>query len=287
MALYRANFERFNYSVTPPLKQTADVVLQTDIPFDDEHLEAFEAALWDAMWTQNPHWADSNGPKGLAKGWSSVMGGHRIELIQDGITRSFAWYIPARAWLLADGESTTEDVEQAARFSNEEILALQERYPGERYSMVMPKPVREVFDENGKSVYSGPAFELCFDDWVLWNYGNRAPGYDRVAPAQSRMVIAGRVFSRSFKLPAPLGGNAPQEYERKRAWAWRLFRDDSWKLAASPEAAEAAARTQALNYMRSSGEHNCSQWLAIRHNRKVHNYYESSEGSSASTESAS
>ncbi len=274
MALYRANFERTNHSVTPPLKQTADVLLQTDIPFDDEHLEAFEAALWEAMWTQNPHWADSSGPKGLAKGWSSVMGGRSIELIPDDVTRSFAWYIPARAWLLADGESTTEDIELAARFSNDEVLALQERYPGERYSMVMPKPVREVFDENGKSVYSSPAFEVCFDDWVMWNYGERTPGHDRVAPAQDRMEIAGRVISRSFKLPSPIGGKAPQEYERKRSWAWRLFRDDSWKLAESVEAAEAAARKQALEYMRSSGEHNCSMWLAIRHNCKVRNYFE-------------
>lgn len=47
-----------SFDFDPPVEQTADVVFETDIPYDDEHIADFEDALWCAMWDQNPHWRD-------------------------------------------------------------------------------------------------------------------------------------------------------------------------------------------------------------------------------------
>lgn len=79
MSLWRTRFERINFGFEPALYQIADVVFETDIPFDDEHLEAFERAAWDAMWAQNPHWCDPKGPIERCAGWSSVLGGSKYE----------------------------------------------------------------------------------------------------------------------------------------------------------------------------------------------------------------
>ena len=67
MTQYRTSFSRINFYYSPPLVQSADVVFDTDIPFEDDYLAEFEAVAWDAMWQQNPHW-------GTVGGWSSVMG---------------------------------------------------------------------------------------------------------------------------------------------------------------------------------------------------------------------
>ena len=78
MARYKTTFERLNFGFNPPLRQSADVVFDTDIPFEDSHLEAFEEVMRRAMIKQNPHWKNHNGPvKGM--GWSSILGGHKIE----------------------------------------------------------------------------------------------------------------------------------------------------------------------------------------------------------------
>lgn len=74
--LWRTYFERINFNFAPQVKQTADVVFETEIPFDDDHLGAFEEAAWKAMWEQNPHWTNPQG------GWSSVLGGYRYEPAQ-------------------------------------------------------------------------------------------------------------------------------------------------------------------------------------------------------------
>lgn len=66
-------FERINFGYDPPLRQTADVLLVTDIPYDDGHLVEFEEAMWKAMWEQNPHWKDCKGPLPEHSGWSSVL----------------------------------------------------------------------------------------------------------------------------------------------------------------------------------------------------------------------
>ena len=83
MAIWRTTFERINFDYQPALHQTADVVFETNIPFDnyDNHPEHFEHAAWAAMWEQNPHWLNSNGPLPKDKGWSSVMGGSKFERV--------------------------------------------------------------------------------------------------------------------------------------------------------------------------------------------------------------
>lgn len=83
MPVYRTEFERVNFDFDPPLYQKADVVFQTDVPYDDDHLGDFEAAAWDAMWTQNPHWKDPSSPLEGYAGWSSVLGGRKYEEVTD------------------------------------------------------------------------------------------------------------------------------------------------------------------------------------------------------------
>ena len=72
MTTYRTNFKRINFYFDPPLVQSSDVVFETNIPFDDEHCEAFESVAWDAMWKQNPHWSKVIELDGT--GWSTVLG---------------------------------------------------------------------------------------------------------------------------------------------------------------------------------------------------------------------
>lgn len=81
MARYRTHFERIHFGYNPPLEQTADVVFDTEIPFDDDHLGEFEEVAWAAMREQNPHWRNSVGPVPGDGGWSSVGGGHKYECI--------------------------------------------------------------------------------------------------------------------------------------------------------------------------------------------------------------
>lgn len=78
METWRCTFERHNYGYSPPLHQLSDVVFQTDIPFDDEHIEAFEEAAWNAMREQNPHFGNPAGPLPERSGWSSVCGGSKF-----------------------------------------------------------------------------------------------------------------------------------------------------------------------------------------------------------------
>lgn len=79
--IWRTHFERHNFDFRPQLTQSADVVFETDIPFNnnDGNPEKFERAAWDAMWEQNPHWKDSRGPIANSKGWSSVFGGNTFK----------------------------------------------------------------------------------------------------------------------------------------------------------------------------------------------------------------
>lgn len=269
MPLYKHTFERTNFGVTPPLKQSADVLLQTTIPFDDANIDAFEEAFWAAAYKQNPHWQDSAGPLGSPMGWSSVMTKGPIVCLDALSNLSFAWYIPAEAWLKADGASTTEDIEDAGRFSPEELIELQQRYPGERYSMVMANLVSAYFDKDGTPLHM-PDFHLRYDDFVLWGYGPDATTA-RAALAVSRinLVSTGR-FEYPFELPESNNSpeHAPQEYSRCRSWGWRFGQDGSWKLAASREEALIAAKKEALCNMRETGYHNCGEWLALKYNCK-------------------
>ena len=73
MTMYRTLFYRLHCGFDPPLRQESEVLVVTDIPYEDGHLGEFEAALWEAMWVQNPHWKNPAGPNGTDKGWSSVL----------------------------------------------------------------------------------------------------------------------------------------------------------------------------------------------------------------------
>jgi len=82
MATYKAFFERINFGFKPAIKQTAEVLFQTDIPYENETLDEFCEVMWKAVWEQNPHWHDPSSPLEKTAGWSSVMGGHKIEKIE-------------------------------------------------------------------------------------------------------------------------------------------------------------------------------------------------------------
>lgn len=83
MAIWRTAFERLNFDFVPAVKQTADVVFSTDIPYEDDRLDDFIQVAWDAMWKQNPHWTDSAAPLDGYSGWSSVMGGRKFTEVVD------------------------------------------------------------------------------------------------------------------------------------------------------------------------------------------------------------
>lgn len=68
--VYRAKFSRLNFTTSPALEQTADVIVETDIPLDNEHLAEFEHAIWSAMWLQTK-WNDTDVPVKGFFGWSS------------------------------------------------------------------------------------------------------------------------------------------------------------------------------------------------------------------------
>jgi len=82
MSIWRTSFERFNSGFNPPLYQKADVVFETDVPYEDDSLDEFIAAAWDAMWKQNPHWANPNPPLKGGAGWSSVLASDRYKKIK-------------------------------------------------------------------------------------------------------------------------------------------------------------------------------------------------------------
>jgi len=82
MALYKAFFERINFGFNPTIKQTAEVIFETDIPYETETIEEFCEVMWKAVWEQNPHWHDPSSPIKNTAGWSSVLGGHKIEKIE-------------------------------------------------------------------------------------------------------------------------------------------------------------------------------------------------------------
>lgn len=84
MTVWRTQFERMNFDFDPTLKQVADVVFESDVVNNnDEHYGTLSGAAWDAMWEQNPQWKDPSSPLDGFAGWSSVMGGHKFEKVED------------------------------------------------------------------------------------------------------------------------------------------------------------------------------------------------------------
>jgi hypothetical protein len=66
-------FVRYNYGFYPMIRQTADVVFTTEVPWDEFHVQEFEDRAWEAMWAQNPQWKNYEGPIAGSMGWSSVF----------------------------------------------------------------------------------------------------------------------------------------------------------------------------------------------------------------------
>lgn len=80
--VWKQRFRRMNFEFVPPLEQIADVIFVTSVPLQDEYIEEFDAASWEAMWEQNPHWKDR---VGSVRGWSDVMtDGEIVEAINAG-----------------------------------------------------------------------------------------------------------------------------------------------------------------------------------------------------------
>lgn len=86
--LWRTRFERINFGYDPVLYQMADVVFECDVteeeadlfknsPQSDKAIDKLSDVAWEAVWEQNPHWENPNGPtKAKDDGWSSVLGGY-------------------------------------------------------------------------------------------------------------------------------------------------------------------------------------------------------------------
>ena len=78
--LYIQQFERANFEFEQPLRQTADVLFRSDLADTDENIAELEEQAYAAMWQQNPHWKNYDGPLEEYGGWSSVLtvGGRRL-----------------------------------------------------------------------------------------------------------------------------------------------------------------------------------------------------------------
>lgn len=265
MPRYRTNFERINFGVNPPLKQTADVLFVTDVPFDDKNIDAFTQAAWTACYEQNPHWQDPKGPTGVNSGWSSVLGGYTFTKIDEDLNTCVIWHVASESWLKQDGVSFTEDVEEAGKFSQDELATLRKQHNGPRYPSLVPKFWKEVLAEKA-STENDFKLELVEDEFVLWGYGDLVYGdYLHVDRARTHITDD---FSIDFELPKE--GNhmgEPREFQRRMSWAWRFTNGsggNNWKLANSKEAALDDAKEVALKNMRSTGYRNCLQWLAYK-----------------------
>lgn len=83
--IYRTNFKRTNFCFDPPVKQSLDIVFESDVPQDDDHLQEMIDAAWDALCEQYPSWSNEADPFPIKdhSGWSSVLGGRKIELVED------------------------------------------------------------------------------------------------------------------------------------------------------------------------------------------------------------
>jgi hypothetical protein len=54
--LYAQHFTRENFDIIPSLKEKVCVIFETDIPFDDEHINEFKDVIWKELWKQYPLW---------------------------------------------------------------------------------------------------------------------------------------------------------------------------------------------------------------------------------------
>lgn len=269
MKRYRTTFERMNFGVNPPLKQSADVIFATTIPFENKTLEAFEDAAWAACIEQNPHFANPAGPAGVSSGWSSVTGGHKYTLVDEIENLAVVWHINAQSWLKQDGVTTTIDVEEAGRFNHAQIAELKKQNNGERFPLVAPKFWNEVEDDMPRGA-DAMKLEIVNDDFVLWGYGDFVCGdYLHVDRARTQLTDD---ISLDFELPEAVEpSRQPRVYQQRTSWAWRYNcgSGNAWNLATSKEDAMEQAKEFALKNMRSTWYHSCQQWFAFKHNVQV------------------
>ena len=80
--LWITSFHRINTGFSPLLEQKSDVVFETDVPLEYDHVDAFLDAAEKAMREQNPHWRDSSSPIEGGVEWSPVQGGHQYHEIK-------------------------------------------------------------------------------------------------------------------------------------------------------------------------------------------------------------
>lgn len=183
----------------------------------------------------------------------------------------FAWFSWESAWFRPNAATCTFDIEEAGRFNLEEISALKKQHAyGKDGSTVTSVAVSDIFNDDGTPRLNR-AFEVRYDDYVLWGYGSRDDhlelnSREMLSPVMEKFAGGPDI---AFQLPDPKGRRKPQEYGRTRTWAWRLFKDMNWQIADSVEAAEKAARDYAHRFMLSTRD--CSMLLAMRHNRMVVN----------------
>jgi hypothetical protein len=92
MNYYLIKFDRFfSYVTSKLIEETVWVVLKTTIPWNDNNIEKWEEAAWNALWEQYPSWAcpfNQSKPvktkfDRLRHCWSSAFIREHIEITQE------------------------------------------------------------------------------------------------------------------------------------------------------------------------------------------------------------
>lgn len=183
-----------------------------------------------------------------------------------------AWHISANAWLKQDGITTTDDVEEAGRFTTSEFATLKKQYNGDRFSMVAQKYWNEIAMEKSCGD-DATKLEMVHGEFILWGYGELGAGnYLHIDKARTEITDD---VSIDFTLPVNANEmGAPKIYQRRTTWAWRFNSGvgAAWNLANTEEQAREDAKEFALNTMRSTWYHSCHLWFAFKHNTVVENH---------------
>lgn len=53
---FTQHFTRQNFNMRPPLDEEVCVVFETDIPYDNDHIEEFDRLVWNELFRQYPIW---------------------------------------------------------------------------------------------------------------------------------------------------------------------------------------------------------------------------------------
>jgi hypothetical protein len=55
--IYAIEYSRRNFSFQPALEEKIIVILDTEVPDDNENIEEFDTLAWNALWAQYPNWS--------------------------------------------------------------------------------------------------------------------------------------------------------------------------------------------------------------------------------------